>query len=156
MREILFRGKRINDSKWAEGSLLRITIGGNTYTLIFGDCFSFDGFDVKSLEHGLVDSDTVGQYTGLLDKGNNRIFEGDIIKTKRYGKLYLDVTGSAHQFSNVNDYDVFCVRYHSGVFRLERENPPRGFNLVSGSELEVIGNIYDNPELLEGGMTNGN
>ena len=140
MRKILFRGKRINDSKWAEGSLLRITIGGNTYTLIFGDCFSFDGFDVKSLEHGLVDSDTVGQYTGLLDKENNRIFEGDIIKTKKYGKLY--------SFSNVNDYDVFCVRYHSGMFRLERENPPRGFNLVSGSELEVIGNIYDNPELL--------
>ncbi len=141
MREILFRGKRINDSKWAEGSLLRITIGGNTYTLIFGDCFSFDGFDVKSLEHGLVDSDTVGQYTGLLDKENNRIFEGDIIKTKKYGKLY--------SFSNVNDYDVFCVRYHSGMFRLERENPPRGFNLVSGAELEVIGNIYDSPELLE-------
>jgi len=89
-----------------------------------------------------VDYTTIGEYTGLTDRNGNKIFEGDIVKTKKYGKIV------GH--SNVNDYDIFVVKYKPAMFRLE--NHSRGFNLVDDgySKLEVIGNIHDNPELLKG------
>lgn len=77
---------------------------------------------------------------GLTDKNGKRIFEGDIIRTKNYGKII----GHA----NVNYFDTFEVMYEPCIFRLI--NNHRGFYLTGNSnELEIIGNIHDNPELLE-------
>lgn len=89
-----------------------------------------------------VNPETLGECTGLTDKNGKLIFEGDIVKTKKYGKVV------GH--SNVNDYDIFVVKYEPAMFRLKNHN--RGFNLVDDgySKLEVIGNIHDNPELLKG------
>ena len=137
MREILFRGKRTDNGEWFEGF----------YTCVADVHYILSGiFD--SLTNGIINTrgykvvpETVSQFTGLYDKNSNKIFEGDIIRTKKYGK----VTGHV----NVNDYDTFQVVYEPAVFRLVK--PTRGFNLVGQSiDWEVIGNIYDNPELLEG------
>lgn len=130
MREISFRGKRADNGEWV-------------YGYFYEDIGSFIkelASSVSTNTH-LVDRSTVGQYTGLTDKNCKRIFEGDIIRTKEYGKCLGRV--------NVSGFDIFSVVYSPAVFRIERESPPRGFNLVgNGADYEIIGNIHDNPELL--------
>lgn len=129
MREILFRGKRVDNGEWVEGNYEwyhkpEKHIISNSYT---GET------------KGVI-PETVGQCIGKQDKKAKWIFEGDIVKTKKYGKII--------EHSCVNDYDIFKVVYEPCVFRLK--NAHRGFNLVgNGVEYEVIGNIHDNPELLE-------
>lgn len=132
MREILFRGKRTDSGEWVYGFYFREL--GNFIKEI-PSC-------VSTSSH-LVHAATIGQYTGIKDQKGVKIFEGDIVKTKKYGKII----GHA----NVNYFDIFVVKYTPCTFRLENKN--RGFNLVDDgySKIEVIGNIHDNPELLEGG-----
>lgn len=153
MREILFRGKRLDTGEWVEGFLLKVTIDGKTAYLIFGDNFCFDGSDVKALSHALVDPATVGQFTGLVDKDDKRIFEGDLFRDESE-----DLTA--------------VVIFKDGCFRLEWHGitgtwTESGFDECGGGygitecepvdywyvhDMEVIGNIHDNPELLEGGQ----
>lgn len=136
MREIIFRGKRIDNGEWVDGFYTRVA---DVHYILSG---IFD-----SLINGILNTrgykvipETVCQFTGLYDKNGRKIFEGDIVRTKKYGKVIGHV--------NVNDYDTFKVVYEPAIFRLV--NSTRGFNLVGRAiDYEVIGNIYDNPELLE-------
>jgi len=116
MREILFRGKRLCDQKWTYGSLIKL----NGQDVIF----SIDGCSCGAYD---IDPDTLGQYTGLTDKGGVKIFEGDTI-------LIGNSTKPAHvEFKNSSWESVRQDYSH----RLE----------IGGPEYEVIGNIYDNPRL---------
>jgi uncharacterized phage protein (TIGR01671 family) len=136
MREILFRGKRLDNGEWIEGSLLKVTLNGKTAYLIYGDNFSFVGNDVKSLSHAVIDPATICQYTGMDDIFCKQIFEGDLCLCDR----------------NINDtFDkkVFEIKYDQcrGFYG---EN----FNEIDAWEFcmcEIVGNIHDNPELLGGG-----
>lgn len=125
MREILFRGKRTDTKEWIEGVAFP---HDNDKITMFRQHF-VDGVLVGEE----VDPETVGQFTGLIDKNGTKIFEGDIIEYEgnRYSINYL-----LHyaRFSAVKPNTVFCV------FAYQRG--------------EVIGNIYDNPELI-GGKNNG-
>lgn len=132
---VFINGEWIN-GKWIEGFISGLHVYGTDDKT--GDITHIYSYYMNSV-HPVIAS-TVGQYTGLTDKNNKKIFEGDIVKTKKYGKII------GH--SNVADFDIFQVVYKLAVFRLENHN--RGFNLVgNGSDFEVIGNIHDNPELLE-------
>lgn len=124
----LFRGKRKDNGAWVEGF----------YSCdIWGDETEYILYDEQEYE---VIPETVGQCTELKDKNGKWIFEGDIIRTKKYGRFI------AH--STVSDYDIFRITYVPAVFRLE--NIHRAFNLVGNSaDYEVIGNIHDDIELLE-------
>ena len=119
-REILFRGKRTDNGEWVEGLVAR-------YNPKF-DCANIvDGFE--SLVP--VKTETVGQYTGLTDKNGKKIFEGDICK---------------HRSNYSGNTVISVVTYTDGQFlALVCENS--GFEL--SEKLEVIGNIHDNPELVE-------
>jgi len=131
MREILFRGKMKKDGTWCYGNLCAAC--GGKYIV------STSVFPLSI--HGEVKPETIGQFTGLTDKNGVKIFEGDVVKTKKYGKVV--------EHSNVNDYDTFVVIFEPCTFRLI--NKTRGFNLTDDgcSKLEVIGNKFDNPELLK-------
>lgn len=133
MREILFRGKRIDNGEWVEGCLLKVSLNGKTAHLIFGDNFIFINNDVKALSHALIDPTTVGQYTGLKDKNGKRIFEGDVV---RFGNRIGYVTYGD---------GCFCIHYAKSI------NCPAIDIVMCEFDVEVIGNIHDNPELLNGG-----
>lgn len=136
----LFRGKRKDNGKWVYGWLRSLHSYDPQTKQISSIYFTEISDDLRSRADIIVDYKTVGQCTGLEDKNGKLIFEGDIIKTKEYGR---DI---GH--SNVNNFDIFKVIYEPAVFRLE--NVRRGFNLVgNGNDFEIIGNIHDNPELLE-------
>lgn len=119
MRDIKFRGKDILHKKWHFGSLAR-DIPQKSYYIIDDNYGS--GVD--------VDENTVGQYTGLKDKNGNEIYEGDIVKGTFYGFPMVE-------------YDY--------IFQIYWDEKEKGFmaNYFEPSECEVIGNIYENSELLE-------
>ncbi len=144
MRKILFRGKRTNNGEWVYGSfipdLLEVYHNGSDKWL--GDWGFIKPFG-KTKEDRLmveVERETVGQYTGIMDKNGKKIFEGDIIDTPKYG---VD-NGKGQNYSGK---DKFVVGFADGTYYLE--NHLRRFSLRPDIGAEVVGNIYDNPELLE-------
>ena len=119
MREYLFRGKMIANGKWSEGNLL---------VTKQGCCITPD-----ATVYVAVDPETVGQYTGLTDKNGTKIFEGDIVK---YGDTVHNVV-----FEQRNGTAYFGLVYST----LETLSFGHYQDL---KQIEVIGNIYDNPELV--------
>ncbi len=144
MREILFRGKRTDNGEWVYGSLLSFSCGRKVIMPNAAKVFMQQGTTTICCNESYdVTPATVGLFTGLTGKNGVKIFKGDIVRTKKFGKI------CGH--TNVNDFDCFSVQYEPCMFRLV--NKCRGFNLVDDgfSKYEIIGNIHDNPELLEGG-----
>ena len=141
MREILFRGKRLNGGEWVEGSLLKVTLDGETWYLIFGDDFIRYGTGISAMQHAAVDPKTIGQFTGPTDKNGKKVFEGDICQTK--GKPLIDE----------KPFVVVWNDYYSGFYWENLDNPRETdmFTETVADLTEVIGNIHDNPELLEVG-----
>ena len=126
MREILFRGKRIDSGEWVYGTMYKIAIDLNPFILTGGK----RGCSYQ------VDEETVGQYTGLKDKNGNGIWEGDIVRcgTGRICKVTFFIS------PGFSGFDLVPI----GGFDAP---PPHRWSLFS--DTEVIGNITDNPELLE-------
>ena len=141
MREILFRGKPLDNGEWVEGASINdrngalyicpavsdITYGDNGKRRRIGCWYSVDLF-------------SVGQYTGLTDKNGKRIFEGDIIET-RYDSLYPD------------HVTVEVVKWFRNGWAIQ-EGDCMPDSLTEDGILpysEIIGNIHDNPEILKGG-----
>lgn len=122
MREILFRGKPLGNlhGKFIYGSLGVI----DTDLCAIYHCFEFTDDEML-----LVDPETVGQYINLTDKNGKKIFEGDIVKCKNSSPCK--------------------IAYIDSQFVMMWKNFYRNFERVYDDEVEVIGNIYDNPELLE-------
>lgn len=127
MREILFRGKRVDNSKWAVGSLS---------TEYYKECGCVM-VNPTSDECFKVDPETVGQYTGLKDRNGTRIFEADILE----GDLEDDLDPGA-KWRSVVVWGKFGWNCKGGHVSL----PIDEFDIKEG---EVIGNIHDNPKLME-------
>lgn len=126
MREILFRGKRLDNGEWITGCLVKYAYNSTPY-IGYLDAWG-DGIYK-------VDPSTICQFTGLTDTYRNKIYEGDIV--------------SGCDFDDVDGYGV--VEWNDGAFEINNKNVSSTFHdNYWGYELEVIGNIHDNPELLEG------
>lgn len=143
MREILFRGKRIDNDEWVCGSFCMDAIEQ------FKGPVGVDGFirlydkAKDKMQMHEVDRETVGQYTGLKDKNGNRIFEGDIIRA------WNGQCGEVKWGHHVNaEYGLDTY----GWFVLIDDCATTLDNDWHGHE--VIGNVHDNPELM-GGVDGG-
>ena len=143
MREILFRGKRVDNGEWVCGDLF------NNYNdkkfigeLIIND-YKGTACDRYEIGTSIVECipSTVGQYTGLTDKNGKKIFEGDIVK----GLFVFGEISSVVIFK----YGSFGIEWN--IDEIKVLDPFLGLRNI---ECEVIGNIHDNPELLKVGDEN--
>ena len=144
MRDIKFRGKTENNI-WKYGSLLKDN-PQKTYYVVNNE----DGSGREVLEK------TIGQYTGLKDKNGKEIYEGDIVTGTDYpfideGKQnYVGIVVFYDDAASFG-YEYKCVRKDKrGISNGINNEFEANENLIC-EDLEVIGNIYDNPELLEKG-----
>lgn len=133
MREILFRGKRIDNSEWVYGSLVYCPVDNEIGTIVVFAEEDEAGFIIG--EHVEVDLNTVGQYTGITDKNGKKIFEGDILDLPRW---YVAYCGNLNEGFHMN----------AGWYQV-RDNFESWVELECELDHEIIGNIHDNPELLE-------
>lgn len=141
MREILFRGKRLDNGEWVEGYLY-ITHNGEHEISIYNDEVNIERWTHE------VDPSTVGQYTGLKDKNGNRVFDGDILQIAKIAD------GLGGYYQPPLDYPVkVVVKWDLCAWMWEtlcEDKRYIGFpDAWCHYECEIIGNITDNPEFLE-------
>ncbi|EPS8735746.1 YopX family protein [Listeria monocytogenes] len=145
MREIEFRGNRIDNGEWIYGNLMQFE---DSATFIFADerkgasTLTYAHFIINNMH--AIDEKTVGQYTGLKDKNGKKIFEGDIVA---FSEDDFHVFNSQVEYFSEVGYPAFDIKVPSTYYF-----DSNVFSEVSMSglyEIEVIGNIHENPELLE-------
>ena len=122
MREIKFKGVDIADDKWIYGSLVKV---GEDYHILGGG-------ETEAHEYNIVDEESIGQFTGLKDKNRKDIYEGDILK---------------HE-----DEDAMYVRWYKEYVEFKLMGPNDETTTLTdwyAEDTEVIGNIFENKELLE-------
>ena len=123
MREKIYRGQRVDNGEWCYGSL--IELGDRKYICFADKCHNIMNAGALSFE---VIPETIGQFTGFIDKNDKKIFERDIVLID--GKRCIVV------FENGCYYPMGAYVARSG-FEYDKE------------DYRIIGNIYDNPELLK-------
>lgn len=142
MREYLFRGKRLDNGEWVEGDLSQDRDLGTAY---------IQGFDYYCDECGLqrepfgfeVDPETVGQFTGRIDDNENKVFDGAIL----LGSWWESVS----DYHTQEFHDIGVVSWDADWGKWIVTDSAENRELYDWcEEIKVIGNRWDNPELLEG------
>ena len=143
-REILFKAKTIATGKWVEGLLWKKKYQNSKWYI---SCFPDKDDNEKVC---VIDAYTICQYTGLTEKNGNKIWENDVVNYKnesvgydkngivKFGEYHSGFDGNANHIGIFIEWNSDCLRKDIGFW-------------VKNRELEVIGNIFDNPELLGGG-----
>lgn len=134
MREILFTGKRVDNGEWVEGFYVFVPehykpeMSRKSYIVSINNGFFFE-----------VIPETVRQYIGMTDKNGKKIFEGSIIETRVFGAMATD------------KHKKYLVVFDNGTYFAQWSIGERKFSAYMNEtwERNVVGNIHDNPELLE-------
>lgn len=147
MREIMFRGKRIDNGEWVEAPTFMCAkdVDGGEEAFYLGARNPMIKYDDKFGNIGLLEActdnpilykvtpETIGQYTGQKDTNGDMIFEGDILRSG--------------DFDEESGFGV--VRWYDGAWEIGNDEWCGTFHEnYNGFEFEIIGNIHDNPELL--------
>lgn len=146
MREILFRGKRVSDGEWAEGFYIRAdhhwhNRGIHKDWIALGASANGGWFALH--KKYAVQNETVGQFTGLVDKNGRKIFDGDIVQFHLF-RGEPDYVGEVVYDSSICLYMLVGVGHDGFPFAVQVSSRDK-------ETFEVIGNIHDNPELIGGG-----
>lgn len=165
MRDIKFRGKEVDTGKWVYGGLFKEPAPPqcfektleDKYWIVYPNPRYMPDWNLPyQMVRTDVDKDTIGQYTGLKDKNGKEIYEGDIVSGTDYP--FID-KGKQNYVGIVVFYDdVASFGYEYQRVRKDKRGISNGINnefeanenLIC-EDLEVIGNIYDNKNLLEKG-----
>ena len=134
MRDIIFRGKRIDNGEWITGGIFQQKADGVEDEVVYIIDNSSNDVDWA---HRVI-PETVGQFTGVADKNGKRVFEGDIFQYEPHFKTEKAWIG--------------IVKYRNTEWQDESIMTPREDLLYwcgDGKSASVIGNVYDDPELLE-------
>lgn len=143
MREILFRGKREDNGEWIEGYFLQLHRSERAFIIpkqfVQRGTLRMSGETPPKIIPIEVIPETVGQYSGLVDKDRKKIFEGDIVRYETiahngYEGIYKVV------FEDRNGCGYFGIAYSDIETCVFCYSTP-------ASQMDIIGNIYDNPEL---------
>lgn len=141
MREILFRAKGKGSGKWLYGYYARLSDARGLKDVLYAPA---KNPNESNHTYG-IDPATVGQYTGLKDNSGKKIYEGDIIKSKQDGMIGVIRFGE-YQTTNSENGEChlgFSIEWYGKYSDLLRKDLGWWINL------KIIGNIYDNPELLK-------
>ena len=149
MREILFRGQT-NNGEWVYGYIAETTLCGCSDTHLAKVIYKIPQkiYDAEWFE---VNPETVGQFTGLTDKNGKKIFEGDIIRIE-HDLWHGETKKTRESHIGVVFYNTKTAEFGAKIHGYSNCSSLRRWK---GDFNEVIGNIHDNPELLEGGGDNG-
>ena len=144
MREILFRGKQMDNGRWVEGYLGKSVMHLETFhqNVVVDTIEVYDGESYLNIVFRNVSANSIGQFTGLADNIGRKIFEGDIVSI---GGHDATVDG------------LYCVIYdatnHCWALKRSTEHHHHYFTFSDlngfADTSTVVGNIHDNPELLE-------
>ena len=139
----LYRGKQLNTDEWITGCLL---IENNGHAQLEPDhCYIVPLNTNSKYDDYRVDPHTVGQCTGLLDRSDKLIFEGDIVKG-----IALQREGGFEYCGEIVWYDYstsigWHIKDNVGSWELKQAQARISLNNITG---EIIGNVYDNPKLM--------
>lgn len=144
MREILFRAKRIDNGEWVEGYLFDNGFDGEEKKYFVGGLIiekyngtACDEWDITGIDFCEINPENLCQFTGLCDKNGKRIWENDVV--------WLVCDGEEHIYQIVWDNSELDFKATKG-----EENYGTNYEyLLCCDEIEVIGNIFDNKELLQ-------
>lgn len=133
MREILFRGKRVDNGEWIEGYFLQLYRSERAFIVpkqfVQRGILRMSGETLPKIIPIEVIPETVGQYIGLTDKNGKKIFEGDI----------MQLCSACYP----------CLVYWDGKGWAWKQNGKRREIDLTREKMDTIGNIYDSPEILE-------
>ena len=135
MREVLFKAKRIDNGEWVEGYYQkRYDLLGNEEHLIF----HADSYTVW--EYVEIDAETICQFTGLYDKNGKKIWENDIV-----------LVNNKNYCSGKIESSIGNIFFTFGTWYIGGKTQDRLYSINNDTifQIEVVGNIFDNPELLQ-------
>lgn len=132
MRTIKFRGKSIDGKEWLYGDLVS-SADKKRFAILVNYKESYDECEVAP--------ETIGQFTGLHDCDGKEIYEGDVLRLGNSPSGVCEVKWN-------ESLAAFCIQF---FFENKVGTRPLGGWVICGRKVEVIGNIFDNPELLKGG-----